>query len=258
MEIVSQKTKKQSNVSQSNSDAATGGKKEEDFVCSDLNTNQEIRTLLGKDYNTCSRCDGLSKTDIKSEDNSIRAQIKKYKKNQFQQLDRHWVHTLIEAIPGLEPIEYILRGLCEYPLLPNGTHIDKTKAIKPLSTKYYSEEILSMTLATLQTHKRAIIEYAFLGTKKELQPEYLIGVEYENEKRTKLVCMKMKDILMYLETLQFKINAPRNTVIALGDGVLSLQRKCGDSGKKSGNQLAFKIIVSKLLGKVPYLEYSFL
>ena len=39
------------------------------------------------------------------------------------------------------------------------------------------------------------------------------------------------------------------------DSILSLQRKGGDGGKKSSNQLQTKIIVSKLLNKVHNLEY---
>ena len=57
----------------------------------------------------------------------------------------------------------------------------------------------------------------------------------------------MTDILNYLETLDFNIKKSQ-TVIQLGDdNCISLQRKGGESGGKSGNNLAIKIIVSKLI-----------
>jgi len=46
-------------------------------------------------------------------------------------------------------------------------------------------------------------------------------------------------------------------VILLGDNnIISLQRKGGDSGRKSSNQLQIKLILSNLIDKVPILEYK--
>ena len=252
-------------LSQTNSNTAKNGYKEEDLVCKDLNENEELRILVGtlerggplsrKNYNTCCRISGYSKIDIKSENNIIKAQIKKYKKGQFQQLDRHSVDDMIKDIPEFKSIVSILKDLCEYPLLPNKTHIDKSKSIKKLCTTNYSKKTIETTIETLNKYKTKILNYAFLGTNIELRPEYLIGVEYEKSKRNKIVFLKIKDILTYLETLQFKISKGK-TVIKLGeDSVISLQRKGGDRGKKSSNQLQIKIIVSKLLDNVKHLEY---
>src|SRR3989304_2365903 len=188
-------------LSQTNSNTAKNGYKEEDLVCKDLNENEELRILVGtlerggplsrKNYNTCCRISGYSKIDIKSENNIFKA---------------------------------------------------KKKTIET-------------TIETLNKYKTKILNYAFLGTNIELRPEYLIGVEYEKSKRNKIVFLKIKDILTYLETLQFKISKGK-TVIKLGeDSVISLQRKGGDRGKKSRNQLQIKIIVSKLLDNVKHLEY---
>ena len=56
--------------------------------------------------------------------------------------------------------------------------------------------------------------------------------------------------------LDFKISN-KETVIKLGDdSILSLQRKGGDSGKKSSNQLQIKIIVSKIIHKVDHLHHT--
>ena len=39
----------------------------------------------------------------------------------------------------------------------------------------------------MNEHKRKILNYAFLGTNVEIQPEYLFGVEYIVKKRTKII-----------------------------------------------------------------------
>ena len=108
----------------------------------------------------------------------------------------------------------------------------------------------------LNKFKRQILEYAFYGVNLEIQPEYLFGVEYENTKRNKIVVFKIEDVIKYLEKLNFKIS-PRKTAILLGDNsTISLQRKGGDTEKKSSNQLQIKLILSNLIDKVPMLEYK--
>ena len=108
----------------------------------------------------------------------------------------------------------------------------------------------------LNKFKKHILEYAFYGSNLEIQPEYLFGVEYINVKRNKIVVFKIKDVINYLEKLNFRIS-PRKTVILLGEnGTISLQRKGGDSGKKCSNQLQIKLILSNLINKVPTLEYK--
>ena len=246
-------------LSNINHNTAKGGYNEEILICDELNTNSKFRaliiSLLGNDYDECSRVMGSHKSDIKSANNNIKAQVKKFKKSQFQQLDRHWVCDFVKIIPGLKPIESILKGICERPLLSNETHIDSSKQIKKLCNSNYTSETLTMIIDVLNKYKTEILEYAFYGPNIELQPEYLIGVEYLKNKRHKIVVFKITNIIRYLESLQFKINK-RKTVISLDANVISLQRKGGDGGKKSSNQLQVKIIVSKLVDKVKHLEYT--
>lgn len=243
-----------------NSNTAKEGYKEEYLICTNINNNSKIKSLIieltGKDCYKCFCVNGSHKIDIKSENDIFKAQVKKFKKNQFQQLDRHWVCDLVKFIPGLKPIELILKNMCEYPILPDGINIDKSKSLKKLCSDEYSEDILIMITDILNKYKIEILEYIFLGKNIEFSPEYLIGVEYIELKRHKIVFLKIEDIIIYLKTLQFKINKSK-TVIALGaDNIISLQRKGGDGGKKSGNQLQFKIIVSKLLDHVKHLNYD--
>jgi len=246
-------------LSYTNSQTAKNGYKEEELVCKDLNNElikQAFTPMLGNDYNECNRITGNHKCDIQSDNKILRGQVKKYKKKQFQQLDRHWTSNLIENIPELDEYSQILKDLFEYPILPNGTHVDKSKNIKKLCNSNYSQEILDNFLNLLNKYKKQILEYAFYGSNLETQPEYLFGVEYENTKRNKIVVFKIEDSIKYLETLNFKIS-PRKTAILLGDNsTISLQRKGGDSGKKSSNQLQIKLILTNLIDKVPILEYK--
>ena len=246
-------------LSYTNSQTAKNGYKEEELVCDDLNSEkikEAFIPMLGNNYNECKRIGGNHKCDIQSHNKILSGQVKKYKKGQFQQLDRHWTSNLIENIPELDEYSQILKDLFEYQLLPNGTHVDKSKNIKKLCNSNYSQKILDNLLDLLNKFKKQILEYAFYGTNLEIQPKYLFGVEYENVKRNKIVVFKIEDVINYLEKLNFKIS-PRKTVILLGNnGTISLQRKGGDSGKKSSNQLQIKIILSNLIGKVPISEYK--
>lgn len=248
-------------LSLTNKNTAQNGYKEENMVCDDLNGNHEIHTLMyefiGNDFDKCFRVEGTHKCDIMSNDTQLRAQVKKFKNGQFQQLHRQWANNFIQHIPGLEKESQLLTDMCEYPLLPNGTHVDKSIPIKPLKETHYSGERLAQFTNTINENKMAILEYAFLGNNPEVQPDYLIGVEYVNEKRIRLVAMKVSDILDYLKTLDFKIKK-KGTVITLGDnGVISIQRKGGDGGRKASNQLQIKIIVSVLIANVKHIKFNY-
>ena len=89
-----------------------------------------------------------------------------------------------------------------------------------------------------------MLEYSFYGTDIKNKPKYLIGVEYINKGRNKLVVFEIEKIIEYLCESSFII-APRNTVIKLGDSY-SIQRKGGDGGKKGSNQCQIKITLSRL------------
>jgi len=148
-----------------------------------------------------------------------------------------------------------LKNLCEYPLLENKTHIDKSKSIKKICIDNYSKKELLVLIDNLNKYKKEILIYAFLGIDKKYQPEYLICSEYIDNKRIRIIFLKIENIINYLYTLNFKINKSK-TVISLGNNILTLQRKGGDSGRKSSNQLQIKITISLLLEKIKYLEYK--
>lgn len=241
-------------LSNTNSSTAKNGYTEEESVCNDLNTNFAIREnsngFLPMVFDKCSRIQGNHKVDIASTDRLFTAQVKKYKEGQFQQLDRHWVDDLIAYIPSMVTIQPMMKAWCEIPLLPDGKNVDKEKDRVLLSNTVYSDDVLNQFLATLETHKMQILEYAFYGANQELKPNYLIGAEYKNEKRHKLIFYKVDDIIAYLHQQSFSISKTKS-VIQLGKS-LSMQRKGGDGGKKGSNQMQFKIIVSSLPTDIAY------
>ena len=245
-------------LSDTNSQTAKNGYIEEELVCKDLNTRvikKALSPILGNNYSKCNRIIGNHKCDIQSDNKILRAQVKRYKKGQFQQLDRHWISDFIKSIPELREVSQILKDLFEYPIMLNNTHIDRTKNIVKLCNSNYSQEILDNLIDLLNKYKRQILMYAFYGNNSKIQPEYLFGVLYENGKRKKISLFRIIDVINYLEKLSFKIS-PKKTAILLGDnGTISLQRKGGDSGKKSSNQLQIKLILSNLIDKVFNLEY---
>ena len=251
---------KKNKLSYINSQTAKNGYEEEDLVCKDLN-NEYIRNalipILGNDYDECEGCRIKGKkSDILSKNKIIKGQVKKYKKGQFQQFDRHWINDIVKYIPELKDASQILKDLFEYPLLPNGTHVDKSKPIKKLCTTNYSQEVIENFLDILNNNITKILEYAFLGTDLEFMPEYLFGVEYVNEKRTKIIVFKITNIIKYLEKLKFKVSKNKTCILLGDEGTISLQRKGGDNGIKGSNQLQFKIILSNLIDKVSNIDFN--
>ena len=77
-----------------------------------------------------------------------------------------------------------------------------------------------------------------------MKPKYLIAVQYVNKIRKKIKFFKMNNIILFLMNKNFEISKSKS-VVSLGKS-LSFQRKGGDCGKKSSNQLQFKIVISSL------------
>ena len=240
-----------------NINTAKNGYEEEKLVVKNLNNNEKIKESLNFNNNRFRRVTGNNKTDIISYDKNIKIQIKKYSKRQFQHLDRHWLDDFIKSIPQLKPVRKMFKDLFEYPLLEGGKYIDKSIKIKKLCISNYSQEELNNFLVLLNNHKKLILNYAFLGNNLEMSPEYLLGVEYINKIRDNIKVFKIKKIIDYLENMNFKIS-PKKTRIILGNekykDIISLQRKGGDTGKKTSNQLQFKITISNLKN-IEYKEY---
>ena len=210
-----------------------------------MNNRKEIRQLFkGIEYDECFQKKGNSKVDILSKNMEITAQVKKYRNKVFQQLDKHWVEDFVNSIPNLNIISNILKNLCEILLSNDNIHVDKTKNRKLLSTENYTTETLEKFINVLNNNKKQILEYVFYGTDQTMKPKYLIAVQYVNKIRKKIKFFKIDDIILFLMNKNFEISKSKS-VVSLGKS-LSFQRKGGDCGKKSSNQLQFKIIISSL------------
>lgn len=244
---------KKLNLSIINSKTAKDGYKEEQLVCNDLNNNKELRSLAKEffpfDFNTCHKLKGNSKVDIKSEDGEFTAQIKKFKNGQFQQVARTKRTKLYEYISDLSSFENIFEGWLDHP---------KGKDRRKLTKEFYTTEQLLDFVKCLNKNKEKILIWIFLGLSPESSPEYFIGSRYVKEKdmniRKSLSIYKIKDIISTLLKKDFKIRKS-GTVVELGNGVITLQRKGGDCKQSSANDLAAKIIISKLT--TPCFEYNF-
>lgn len=240
-----EKDNKKLRLSIINSKTAKNGYNEERLVCEDLNNKKEIRQLFKEIvYDECFQNKGNSKIDILSKNMELTAQVKKYKDKVFQQLDRHWVDDFVKSIPNLYTISKILKNLCEIPISDDGIHVDKSQNRKLLSTENYTTETLENFINVLNNNKRQILEYVFYGKDQNMKPKYLIAVQYVNKIRKKIKFFKIDDIIAFLMKKNFEISKSKS-VVSL-DKSLSFQRKGGDCGKKSSNQLQFKIIISSL------------
>ena len=153
-------------LSYTNSETAKNGYKEEELVCKDLNNEiikQALMPILGNEYDECSTIPGKNhKSDIQSTNNIMKGQVKKYKKGQFQQLDRHWISDFLKNVPELNDVSQILKDLFEYPLLPDGKCVDKGKSLKKLCDSNYSQEELNNFLGLLNKYKKKNIRICIL------------------------------------------------------------------------------------------------
>ena len=232
-----------------NKNTAKNGYKEEELVCNDLNNNNNILKKIENKFNFNNigifvKKSGNSKTDINS--TNLKAQVKKTKKNQFGQVARHNVDDLLDYIPQLkEHCSTILKNLCEIPLNENNK-VDKSKGRKDLSLNNYTQKELDDFINSMNNNIIQIIEYALLGKDINNQPDLLIEIEYENNIRKNMNIFKMSDIIDHIKNEKFNISK-RKTVINLGiNSIFTIQRKGGDNGNPSSNQIQFKCIFSRL------------
>jgi len=228
------------------SSIAKSGFKEEENICDNLNNNDhglrdEIESKLGIQYNgQASVLSGNSKTDIQYGKNF---QAKKYTGRGFGQLDRHYVDQIMESIPGLVSIKSILNGLCELPLCDDGRKCDRTQKVKKLCNSVYSDDELALFIKTLNENKKAMLNYVFLGTENETTPEFIIGVQYIQNKRNNITIYNISEVIDILMGEDFKIRKSK-TVFDLGKA-FSFQRKGGDNGNKSANHIQCKFSFGK-------------
>ena len=268
-------------MSLNNSKTAKGGYIEEEKVVQDLNAVSGLsiqfmemflpqlyqeyadsrNDVLPKSYSQFKRHpNSVCKTDVVNNEHNINIQIKRYDvKCCYGQIDRHWLDDFIRVIPDLKSVSFMLRNLSEIPLISGTNMVDKDVGRITLSLDNYSEKQLYNLLSRLNRNVVKILKYVLLGTSSETSPNFLMGIEYNKDIRVKTVIYKMSDVIEALsKKFTFHIKA-RNTVITLGD-IISLQRKGGDNGLRSSNQLQWKLRFASLSAIIPCskrLEYFF-
>ncbi len=261
-------------LSINNSKTAKGGLIEEEKVLLDLNgasglSTLFIETFLAEHKGVFSSTfitpfrrhpNSVCKTDIVNVDHNILIQIKRYDVNCcYGQIDRHWVDDFVQVIPNIKPVSFMLRNLCEIPLIPGTNIVDKEVGRIPLSLDNYSDKQLITLISKLNENMEAILHFVLKGNNHDTSPNYLMGIEYDHDVRVKTIIYKMNDVIESLsKKFKFRINS-RATVISLGD-VISIQRKGGDNGLRSSNQLQWKIRFTSLSAVIPSskrLEYFF-
>lgn len=166
---------------------------------------------------------GRGKTDVASEDNKLRFQVKRYQPNQFQQIDRRWLDNLLEGLPDLKPFKNILSSLIE---------CDRSE-VKKMTLKNYDKEKLDDLIRVFNANKTRFVERMFLGDDLTNSPNFIIC---SNHITRKIFVYRMKDVIEHACSSDFF-----NTDTVIKNEIISLQRKGGDSGKPSGRQVQVKI-----------------
>lgn len=171
--------------------------------------------------------DRKSKVDLTN--GSIGIQVKKSKVGQFQQISRGTVDNLVATLPELKCITNLLKERCEH-------------------KKLFNPEILE----PLNRSKRLLVEHALYGH-GEMKPDILCITEWDKKdaKRTNVMFVAMKDVVESLMRYDFAIRKSR-TVVELGPS-FTIQRKGGDGGRKSADDVQFKIVPSLLDVKYPVI-----
>ena len=254
---------KKKNLSLTNANAALKGRRNEQQVCDFLNCNPEKRkSLFPMDFDYCNTVNDGSKIDIMSKNGLFSAQVKTTN-GTSEQLDRHYFEDMFKHKLKLEDEEYnkleIFKTMCEYEVDEKGfvKKNSEIKAKKAMAVENYNQEQLNSMLEILNKHKTKILDFVFLGITPK-KPLYFIG-RYLNMYYVFL----MKDILFHLNKHEFRIKEKgkgKYFVIQLGSHqVMTFQRKGGDGEKKTSNQIATKINISKLIGDttIPHRQVEY-
>jgi len=196
-----------------NASTAKRGYSEEKWVASYIENDFQVNN------------DRRSKVDLTN--GRLNIQVKKSKAGQFQQISRGTVDNLVAVIPELQPIESLLKERCE-------------------QKQHFSPDIID----TLNLSKREILEHALLGH-GGLKPDVLCVTEWDKKDavRTKIMFVAMKDVVESLMRYDFSIRESK-TVVELGPS-FTFQRKGGDGGRRSANDIQFKIVPSLLDVRYP-------
>ena len=217
-----------------------------------LNSDTSLRERLGQfrgleGLGHFRKLKGFGKVDIS--DGETHIQVKRTKKRQWQQVDRHKLDYYLKHIPQWQKIEGALRGLLEADLRPDGR--PDTSTLKCLTRDNYSEVQLGELIQTLEETKLDFLNICLLGLESE-KPNIMTAY-YPDDKR--LSSYHYRDLIKHLMGCQWNYTNGMGKSISLGN-ILRIKRYGGSChGDYSlGNQLQVHICPSNL-NVLEALEY---
>jgi hypothetical protein len=195
-----------------------------DLINDDLSFKLDIMSCL-KNCKAEQSKDG-SKTDVYL-DCKVNVQVKSFK-NSFNQVTRCKLNNFLKKVDFSEGTIDMFNKMCY-----SRIRID---------SRYYEPNRINNLLIDIEKNKRAILDYAILGVYKETQPNFHILVKIMKTHKI-IYGINTQDLLNYLYTQPVGINKFNSPSI----GPVSIQRKGGDSGKITGNDIQIKIDLHKVI-----------
>lgn len=122
---------------------------------------------------------------------------------------------------------------------------------KKLLTGNYTQSELDRLLEFLNSKRRHLLTSAFTGKRKQIQANWLLHHQWTPPDWRKNIARKDRSFLISMQKIlaifnEIEVTYTKRGTITFGTGV-TLQRKGGDKGKDSANDLQFKLRIKPLL-----------
>ena len=198
----------------------------------------------------CTNQNRSSKVDVYSSSmNGLRVQVKSHKyggKPCEQQCARGSVDKFLIHHPLFKCHEKLIREWIEKPLEADGKTVQRVTSCKKLTTQDYDSNTVDEFISCVNDTKLSLVNFALLGTDNDQRPDFLVVVDRE---RLRVKWYHMSNVIQYICQFSFD-TGPYKTRLCVRDHnnitVFAMQRKGGDGGKKSSNDIQFKINVLAL------------
>jgi hypothetical protein len=236
---------KGSKTAHKGSETAFGGLEEEDKITRKLEsptTRGKLRAF-GKDITGHPyKVDGTGKTDVFADckKSPLRASVKKTKDGQSQQVHQTSLDRLIAFIPELLLHKDKLEKLFHLPIDAT-TNLCVKQSVVKLDEDIYDD--LDDLIKIFKDNRRKIVEYVLCGN--DDKPNILGVSMYVKSVSKQYIFHKMSDVIEFIMNDGDVCIRPSGTVIQIAN-CLTLQRKGGDSGRKSANNIQFKFVPSRI------------
>jgi hypothetical protein len=237
---------KGSKTAHDGSKTAFGGLNEEDKFVRKLKspkTQYGVKDTFRKDIKGHPyKVDGTGKTDVFAdcEDSPLRVSVKKTKDGQFQQVHQTSLDRLIAFIPELLLHKDKLEKLFHLPIDAT-TNLCVKQSVVKLDEDIYDD--LDDLIKIFKDNRRKIVEYVLCGN--DDKPNILGVSMYVKSVSKQYIFHKMSDVIEFIMNDGDVCIRPSGTVIQIAN-CLTLQRKGGDSGRKSANNIQFKFVPSRI------------